>query len=235
MTYLSSRQNCSVGRIAECIRILTGANISTGFVWCNDRYVHLRVSDNRGYATMTDVLGLGEMTFVMVSDCYPAQLKIKTAGKQIWIAHLLRECEGLYEKYNSKWALVLKSKLEQIIYLTKEEVISQITIRHIESELLTILKKVRGRAHEKVEVFRDRLYNLITYITTCLRNRLVPPSNNMSGWALRNTKVKMRVSSLFRTFHGAQDFAILRSVMDTAILQGKHPFDALVKPEIVVT
>jgi|GEM_PF-5965101 len=31
--YWSSRQYCSVNRIAECIRILTGANISKGFVW----------------------------------------------------------------------------------------------------------------------------------------------------------------------------------------------------------
>jgi len=46
--------------------------------------------------------------------------------------------------------------------------------------------------------------------------------------------VKMRVSSLFRTFDGAKDYAILRSIIDTAIRQGKHPFDALVKPAIVV-
>ncbi len=59
-------------------------------------------------------------------------------------------------------------------------------------------------------------------------------SNNMSEQALRSTKVKMRFSSLFRTFDGAQDYAILRSIIDTAILQGKHPFDALVKPAIVV-
>lgn len=280
VTYLSSRQYCSVSRIAECIRILTGANISTGFVWdtihhkamqlrpiydqllekvkqspvvcsdetgcriggqkgwmwvwCNAQYAYLKVSDNRGYATMMDVLGNDELPFVMVSDCYPAQLKVKTCGKQICIAHLLRECEGLFEKYNSKWALVLKSKLEQIIQLTKEEAIAPKTIQRIESELLSILKRVRGRAHEKVEVFRDRLYKRISYITTCLRNRLVPPTNNMSERALRSTKVKMRVSSLFRTFHGAQDYAILRSIIDTAILQGKHPFDALVRPEIVV-
>ena len=280
VTYLSTRQFCSVSRTAECLRILTGANISTGFVWntidekadrvrpvydqllekvkqspvvgsdetgcriggrkawmwvmCNDKYAYLKASDNRGFATLLDMLGEDEQSFVMVSDCYPAQLKVKTAGKQICIAHLLRECEGLYEKYNSKWALVLKSKLEQIIQLTKEKVITQKTIRRIESELLSILKRVRGRAHEKVEVFRDRLCRLITYITTCLRNRLVPPTNNMSERALRSTKVKMRVSSLFRTFDGAQDYAILRSIIDTAILQGKHPFDALVKPEIVL-
>ena len=280
VTYLSTRQFCSVSRIAECIDILTGAKISTGFVWdtihqkaeqlrpvydqllekvkqspvvgsdetgcridghkewmwvmCNDKYAYLKVSDNRGYATLLDMLGDGEQSFVMVSDCYPAQLKVKTAGKQICIAHLLRECAGLHEKYNSKWALELKSKLEQIVQLTREKVISQKTIRCIEGELLTILKRVRGRAHEKVEVFRDRLYKLITYITTCLRNRLVPPTNNMSERALRSTKVKMKVSSLFRTFHGAQDYAIIRSIIDTAILQGKHPFDALVRPQIVV-
>jgi len=44
-------------------------------------------------------------------------------------------------------------------------------------------------------------------------------SNNMSEQALRSTKNKMRDSSLFRTFDGAQDYAILRSIIDTAILQ----------------
>ena len=280
VTYLSTRQYCSVSRIAECISILSGAKISTGFVWdtihqkaaqispvydqllekiktsavvgsdetgcriggqkawmwvwCNDQYAYLKASENRGYATMTEVLGQEELPFVMVSDCYPAQLKIKTAGKQICLAHLLRECEGLYEKYNSKWALTLKAMLEQIIQITKEDTIGQKTILRIERELLSILKRVRGRAHEKVEVFRDRLYKLIESITTCLRNRLVPPTNNMSERALRSTKVKMRVSSLFRTFRGAQDYAILRSVIDTAILQGKHPFDALVNPAIII-
>jgi transposase len=280
ISYLSTRQYCSVSRIAECIRILTGAKISTGFVWetvhrkaqelrpvheqllekikssdvvgsdetgcriggqkkwmwvwCNDRYVHLKVSDNRGFATMMDVLGMGPQKFVMVSDCYPAQLKINTADKQICLAHLLRECEGLYEKYNSQWAMTLKAKLDQIIQLTKGKALSLKAIKRIEDDLYSILKRVRGRAHEKVETFRDRLYRLRRYITTCLRNRLVPPTNNMSERALRSTKVKMRVSSLFRTFAGAEDYAILRSVIDTAILQGKHPFDALVNPQIVV-
>jgi transposase len=280
VTYLSSRQYCSVSRIAECIRILTGANISTGFVWdtihqkaeqlrptydqllekikespvvgsdetgcrigeqkawmwvwCNDRYVYLKTSNNRGYATLKETLGDQSHAFVMVSDCYPAQLKVTTADKQICLAHLLRECEGLHEQYKSQWAILLKSKLEQIIVLTRQEVIEQKIIMRIERELLSILKRVRGRAHEKVEVFRDRLYKLCRYITTCLRNRLVPPTNNMSERALRSTKVKLRVSSLFRTFTGAQDYAILRSIIDTAILQGKHPFDALVTPEIVV-
>jgi len=278
--YWSSRQYCSVNRIAECIRILTGANISKGFVWdtihrkaqelrptydqllekvkaspavgsdetgcriggkkgwmwvwCNEQNAYLRVSDNRGYATMMEALWSDEQNFIMVSNCYPAQLKINTPDKHICLAHLLKECDGLHEKYNSKWALLLKSKLEQIIQLKKEKELTKNKVQRIEKELLSILNRVRGRAHEKVDVFRNRLSKLRFYITTCLRNRLVPPTNNMSERAMRSTKVKMRVSSLFRTFDGAKDYAILRSIIDTAILQGKHPFDALVKPAIVV-
>jgi len=127
-----------------------------------------------------------------------------------------------------------KAKLEHIIRLTKQETLPHHTIERIERELFSILKRVRGKAHQKVEVFRNRLYKLCRYITTCLRNRLVPTTNNMSERALRSTKVKMRVSSLFRTFTGAQNYAILRSIIDSAILQGKPPFDALLRPDIVV-
>jgi len=162
---LSSRQYCSVSHVAEYIAILTGANISTGFVWgtihqkaktlrsvydqlleklkqspvvgseetrcrigghkgwiwvwCYDRYVYLKASENRGFRTIMETIGDQAQAFVMVSDCYPAQLKVVTRDKQICLTHLLGECEGLHEKYNSKWALTLKSKLDQIIRLTK--------------------------------------------------------------------------------------------------------------------
>lgn len=280
VSYLSSRQYCSVGRVAECVHILTGARISTGFVWdtihqkaqqlqavydqirdkirqspvvgsdetgcringkrnwmwvwCTPQFNWLTVSDNRGYATVMDTLGDREQPFTLVSDCYAAQLKTPTADKQICLAHLLRECDGLHERYRSNWALRLKTQLEEIIRLTRMDTLTPQHVRRTEEELLSILKRVRGRAHEKVEVFRDRLYKLRAHITACLRNRLVPPTNNMSERALRSTKVKMRVSSQFRTSHGAQDYAILRSIIDTAILQGRHPFDALVRPEIVL-
>jgi transposase len=53
----------------------------------------------------------------------------------------------------------------------------------------------------------------------------VPPDNNGSERAIRNIKTKTKVSSNFRTLAGAQEFAILRSVADTAIKNGKSPFE----------
>ncbi len=61
----------------------------------------------------------------MVSDCYPAHLKVVTLDKRICLAHLLRECAGLHEKYHSKWALLLKAKPEHIIKLLKQKNIPQ--------------------------------------------------------------------------------------------------------------
>lgn len=107
-------------------------------------------------------------------------------------------------------------------------------VRRTEEELLSDLKRVRGRLHDKAEVFRDRLYKLWAHMTTCLRNKLVPLTNSMSLGALRSTKVKMSVSSKFRTSQGPKDYAILRPIIDTAIIQGRHSFNALVRTEIVV-
>ncbi len=280
VTYMSSRQYCSVIRITELVRIVTGANISTGFVWetvhrkaqelkstydelierlkqsrvvgsdetgckmagkkgwmwvwVNSAYVYLRASTNRGYATVTDVLGEGKKSFTLVSDCYNAQLKTECSERQLCLAHLLRECEGLFEKYRSKWALNLKAKIGAILKLSKREKIPDAKIKKLESDIDALLKRPCNSLPHKAAVFKERLRKYKTSLTTCLRDRDVPPTNNWSERALRSTKVKLRVSSQFRTQEGAQDYAILRSIIDSAILQGKHPFDALIQPQILL-
>ncbi len=50
----------------------------------------------------------------------------------------------------------------------------------------------------------------------CLHNPLVPATNNLAERDLRPLKVKQKISVSFRTKAGAQDFAVLRSVLETA-------------------
>lgn len=47
----------------------------------------------------------------------------------------------------------------------------------------------------------------------------IPPDNNASERAIKNVKVKQKVSGLFKSFKGAQNYSIFRSCIDTVIKQ----------------
>ena len=55
----------------------------------------------------------------------------------------------------------------------------------------------------------------------------VPPDNNTSEQAIRNVKVKLKVSGLFRTDDGASQYAIIRSVIDTALKNNANVLNVL--------
>jgi hypothetical protein len=55
----------------------------------------------------------------------------------------------------------------------------------------------------------------------------VPPDNNGSERAIRNIKVKQKVSGQFKSTQGADGFAILISIIDTTIKSGQNVLNAL--------
>jgi transposase len=70
------------------------------------------------------------------------------------------------------------------------------------SKILPLQKRLKKRKHE--------VFNFLFYPH-------VPYDNNASERAIRNLKVKQKVSGGFRSERGAEIFAILRSVIDTII------------------
>jgi transposase len=81
--------------------------------------------------------------------------------------------------------------------------------------------------HEKLTVFKNRMINRSQHLLTFLYRPDVPPDNNGSERAVRTFKVKQKVSGLFRSNEGAQSFAVIRSVIDTAIKNSQNVFHAL--------
>ncbi|MDO9276205.1 MAG: transposase, partial [Lutibacter sp.] len=56
----------------------------------------------------------------------------------------------------------------------------------------------------------------------------VPPDNNASERAIRNVKVKQKISGQFKIEQAAQNFAKIRSVIDTTIKICQNVLEALV-------
>jgi len=61
----------------------------------------------------------------------------------------------------------------------------------------------------------------------CLHRTDVSPTNNVSERALRPSVIHRKVIGCFRSGWGAQAYAALASVIDTAELSGVHAFDAI--------
>ena len=64
-------------------------------------------------------------------------------------------------------------------------------------------------------------------INTLLYSLSIPADNNGSERAIRNVKVKQKISGQFVSEQKAIDFAIIRSIMDTAVKNGVKIFDFL--------
>jgi transposase len=79
----------------------------------------------------------------------------------------------------------------------------------------------------KIKPFANRLRKRRNQLFPFLFYQDVPFDNNSSEQAIRNVKVKQKVSGSFRSERGAEMFAILRSVFDTINKKGGDPFDSM--------
>jgi hypothetical protein len=65
------------------------------------------------------------------------------------------------------------------------------------------------------------------YLFNFLSDPSIPLDNNASERAIRNVKVKQKVSGFFKSFKGAENYATLRSCIDTALKQGINHWNKL--------
>ena len=100
----------------------------------------------------------------------------------------------------------------------------------LNKELDELLKVDYSKFHAKEQALIKRLIKHRKSIFTFLYHENVPPDNNASERAIRNVKVKTKVSSQFRNQEGkgAERYAKIRSVIDTIIKNGQDVYAALI-------
>ena len=81
--------------------------------------------------------------------------------------------------------------------------------------------------HKELVSFQKRMLKYKDYILTFLYHPKVPPDNNGSERAIRNVKVKQKVSGQFKSWKGVENFLVLRSITDTVLKNKQNVFNAL--------
>jgi transposase len=97
----------------------------------------------------------------------------------------------------------------------------------LEKQLDQIINQDLDPKMKEMVSFKKRMVKYRDFIFTFLHHRDIPPDNNGSERAIRNVKVKQKISSQFRSVNGPQVFARLRSITDTALKNGQNVLNAL--------
>ena len=118
--------------------------------------------------------------------------------------------------------------LELKKHLTVEQYYGQSPDRETLQQKLTALLQIPlDPEYKKSKTLQKSLLKHQQYILYFLYHPKIPPHNNGSEGAIRNIKVKQKISGQFKSDEGADMFAILRSLIDTAIKSGQNVLNAL--------
>ena len=214
----------------------TGIKINGDKAWFwvfqNRLYTFIKAAYSRSYQSIIETFSNGFPMSVYVSDSLAAQLKTKTLAKQLCLAHLMRELKNFEKTFNSAWASKLKQIFKDAISYKQQMIIDDYggknaKVEEFENRLTELLKIDYSDKHQKLKAFIKRLIKNRDSILTFLYYIEVPPDNNGSERAIRNAKVKMKISNQFKTIDFANHYAVIRSVIDTTIKNSQNVFDAL--------
>ncbi len=112
--------------------------------------------------------------------------------------------------------------------MEQEDYIHNIERTKIIIRLDHLLDHHPNKEDKKLYTFYKRMGRERQLLFTFLFIEAVPPDNNASERAIRNVKVKQKISGQFKVVDAAQNFAKIRSVIDTTIKNGLNVLESLI-------
>ena len=203
------------------------------WVWQNKKATYIRATPSRRKDHIRQYFKEGFPSAILSSDQYAAQLSTPAKGHQICYPHLYRRIAFVQQIEPSLWLQRIKKLLKNAEKLKKQNPQRKRTDSHasrLEAQLNQLLLVTLNKQKQKESVkFQKSLIKHRHAIFTFLYHREVPPDNNSSEQAIRNAKVKMKISGFFKSQQ--QTYAQLRSIIDTIIKNNKPVLYSLQKIE----
>ena len=204
------------------------------WVWTyqTEKLTVLAMSEYRGLKATTAHFQDGFGKAILCHNAWRTYFHYSQNLHQLCCAHLLRELNYIVERYKPKWAEHLRSLFREAISLKKklpefpcQE--AEKNIAAIEGQMDRLVGIPINPNHKEAVSIQKRLIKYRDSILTFLRFHKVPPDNNGSERAVRNIKVKQKISGQFKSTQGADDFCIIRSVIDTLIKRSQNVLENL--------
>jgi transposase len=213
----------------------TGCKVDANKYWDwtfqNSTTTLIVANPSRGAKVINETFEEGFVDACVVHDNYSSYNTLIAKEEQLCLAHKLRDLNYAIECDNTQVMRDLKQLLQEAMMDHKLTLLPQQRAILKEQYLLsldrlletpTIAKSQTDKQLKSFKKARDKIF-------TFLLNPNIPPDNNASERAIRNIKVKLKVSGQFKSKQGAIDYANLRSIVDTARKRGMDAFDALRK------
>jgi len=188
------------------------------------------IEPSRGYDVVEEFMCESQAE-VWVCDCWKAQLSAPAKVHQICLAHQIRNLQGLMEKRpRLAWAREMQTLFRKAIHLRNRQ--EKMTtggykrqVAMIEMRLEQLLERTfKGLGRNLLDRYRKYRDSLFTFL-----HRLdVPAHNNACERALRPSVIHRKVLGSFRSDWGAQAYAALATVLNTAKRNGQSAFQKLV-------
>lgn len=212
--------------------IYVNGELHWGWTWQSKNATFIAISPNRGSQTIGDAFEGGLPGAILVHDCWKPHFNSGAAGHQLCTAHLLRELKHFEERFGHPWATKFAEMLADALKLKKKMTRVQyfhplIERDRIKEHLRLLLEEELPPGMKDMTTFQNRMWRYREYLFTFLYHPDVPPDNNASERAIRNIKVKQKISGQFKSPFGAKCFAMIRSITDTCLKNDQNVLNAL--------
>jgi transposase len=209
----------------------TGANVGGELEWIwgfqTDKLSYLYHDASRGKIAIDKHFPDGLPHATLVTDRYAPYFSFLVKDHQLCLAHLLRELTYLSEfDKNQDWSSRLKELFQEAIHKRKTTQWEDIPREDLLKRLDDLLSCPIYQLHEDFGCLQRSLRKHTDSIFRFLSNPDLPYDNNASERAIRIVKIKQKVSGCFRSDQGADIYAQLLSIADTAKKNGKSRFQA---------
>lgn len=188
------------------------------------------IRHSRGQDVIDEFMGEGRAE-VWLSDCWKPQLKAPADAHQLCLPHQVRALQGLLDKRpRLTWAREMQALFRAAMHLGKRR--ERLTAPGYQRQV-TILEKRLDRllARQVKEVGANLLNRYRTHrasVLLFLHRPDVPADNNACERALRPSVIHRKVMGSFRSDWGAQAYAALATVLNTAKRSGENVFHKLI-------